>query len=272
MKQKLFIHVGAPKCGSSALQSVLEILQKDDELKVYNIIYPLEKSIGLGRGNAEFLFDDIMENKNFNATLEYLRNFKSEKIFLSFEKLYGVIAPALNELIDMLNKQYDITILVAVREASSWLLSDFSQYIKQGISNHDFIDHVIKRENVIEWHKYIKVLRQQNKNFNIVVADYKQLFTCVEEILGLPKNLLWNTNDKNKNSMNANLSLKADQLEVHRIANHLDLTKEEIKSLQMILSYDIKVLHHSLLEYIKRKYEDEYQKIRKINNVYFYKN
>jgi len=68
------------------------------------------------------------------------------------------------------------------------------------------------------------------------------------------------------------MKMNIKKLEVHRIANHLDLTKEEIKSLQMILSYDIKVLHHSLLEYIKRKYEDEYQKIRKINNVYFYKN
>jgi len=270
MKQKLIIHIGAPKCGSSALQSVLEILEKDGTLKNYKVSYPLEYSIGLGRGNAKFLFDDIMIRKNFDFSINFLSNIKEQKIILSLEMLFGIIIPNVNYLIQNLSNQYEVTFLVAIREASSWLFSDFSQHIKQNVSNNDFIDHILKREYVVEWDKFIKKLRSQNKNMNVLVTDYKDLFSCVEDILGLPKNLLWEAKEKNKDKLNLNFSLKSTELEVRRIANILNLSKEEILKLKQFFSYDIKNMHYSLLEYIKRKYSDQYEKVKKIDGVIFY--
>jgi hypothetical protein len=44
--KKLIIHAGAPKCGSTALQSVLEIKERNGDLSKIGFTFPLEYSRG----------------------------------------------------------------------------------------------------------------------------------------------------------------------------------------------------------------------------------
>jgi len=60
-------------------------------------------------------------------------------------------------------------------------------------------------------------------------------------------------------------------MESHRIANLLDLERDDIKKLKKHISYDVKVIYHPLLEYIARKYADQYGKIEEIEGVVFYR-
>jgi hypothetical protein len=271
--KKLILHVGAPKCGTSALQSVLEIKEKNGDLGKVGFTFPLDFSRGLGQGNSGPLFDDLCNPNSPNFDLSCSVSFlieKNEGVIISDEKLFGIISTnKLNKLCSQIKSKFeDIIIVVAIRKPSDWLLSDYSQHIKQNVSNTSFSDHVVRREPSCNWVSYFSKFIGHGDNFRLVACDYKNLFNCIAEVLGVDRNFLSVDNEK----VNLNPSLRPSQLEARRICNILDIKDaEKIKRLELIYQdFNLKEENRSLLKYIDKKNEGYVEKIKALKGVFFY--
>jgi len=268
--KKLILHIGAPKCGSSALQSSLEILENNGFLGSRGISYPLEHSRGLGHGNADLIFKIIQSARDntydFSQAEEYLVSVGNDTVVLSDEKLFGVIAPALSALTKQLSNIFqEIIIYVAIREPSSWLLSDYSQHIKMRVSSRDFIEHTIEREKHCRWLHYLKVLVNQKQNAVIKVTDYKQLIPNMEKNLEFDQGSM----SVDRDSTNANISLRGFEMEAHRLAMKLSLNEpEQMQVLKEEFSdFDIYNKNHSLLKYLELKNKDYISQIKTLKGI-----
>lgn len=269
--KRLIIHIGAPKCGSSALQSSLEILERSGSLLKIGTCYPLEYSRGMGQGNSEFLFNDISsKSEDYSITKQFIQGIEADTVILSDETLFGILFVGINNIYKVLHDLFDeIIVLVAIREPSSWLISDYSQYIKQDKSFDDFIKHVVKREKIIDWEIFLKQLNNQCQDVKIHVTDYKKLFDCVEDLLAVDKGFLSNIDNKN---VNVNFSIPSEQLEFTRLKKMLSLTQEQSDKLQKnIPIHDFRYTYWPLIDFIKLKYSEKYKNIAKLEYIHYYK-
>ncbi|MEG4027115.1 MULTISPECIES: hypothetical protein [unclassified Microcoleus] len=194
--KKLIIHAGAPKCGSTSLQSVLEIKEGNGDLSKIGFTFPLEYSRGLtGEGNANPLFNyfEAETVDNLALAINFGRKQSRRSTIVSQEMLFGLIDKhKLTKLYNEIKSEFeDMVIVTAIREPSSWLLSDYSQKIKSNISNLSFPDHVVKKEADCDWLSYFsRRVVEHGSHFRLVSCDYKNLFNCVSELLGLDKTFL----------------------------------------------------------------------------------
>lgn len=270
--KKLIIHVGAPKCGSTALQSVLEIKERNGDLSKIGFTFPLEYSRGsTGEGNAGPLFDYFEAETVDNRALAVIFLLKqSRSTIVSEEMLFAVIDKhKLTKLYNEIKSEFqDMVIVTAIREPSSWLLSDYSQHIKANVSNLSFPDHVVKREADYNLLSYFSGLVEHGSDFRLVSCDYKNLFNCVSELLGVDKTFL----SANTENINTNPSLTSAQLEATRICNILGVNDmEKIQKLEFIYQeFNLKEENKSLLSYIRKKNEGYVEKIKSLKDVLFY--
>ena len=270
--KKLIIHAGAPKCGSTALQSVLEIRERNGDLSKIGFTFPLEYSRGsTGEGNAGPLFDyfEAETVDNLALAVNFLLK-QNRSTIVSEEMLFAVIDKhKLTKLYNEIKSEFqDMVIVTAIREPSSWLLSDYSQHIKANISNLCFPDHVVKREADYDLLSYFSGLVEHGSNFRLVSCDYKNLFNCVSELLGVDKTFL----SANTENINTNPSLTSAQLEATRICNILGVNDmEKIQKLEFIYQdFNLKEENKSLLSYIRKKNEGYVEKIKSLKDVLFY--
>lgn len=270
--KKLIIHAGAPKCGSTALQSVLEIKEKNGDLSKIGFTFPLEYSRGsTGEGNAGTLFDYFQAETvdNLALAVNFLLKQKRSTI-VSEEMLFSVIDKhKLTKLYNEIQSEFqDMIVVTAIRELSTWLLSDYSQHIKCNVSNLSFPDHVVKREPYGDWLSYFFRLVQHGSNFRLVSCDYKNLFNCVSELLGVDRKFL----SANDEKVNNNFSLTSAQLEAKRICNILGVNDREIiQKIEFIYQdFNLKEENKSLLSYIRKKNEGYVEKIKSLKDVFFY--
>lgn len=269
--KKLIIHVGAPKCGSSALQSILEVNEKNGNLNKVGFTYPLEFSRGLGQGNADPVFQEFLPQTVNDLTLSSNFLLKENKnIIISDEKLFGIVNKhkLIKLSISLKHEFEDMVIITAIREPSNWLLSDYSQHIKQNIHNISFPDHVVCREVHCNWFSYFLKLVENDGYFRLVACDYKNLFGCVSELLGVNKTFLSVTNEE----VNVNFSLTPAQLEARRICSILGINdREKIETLEFVYQdFNLKEDNKSLLSYIRKKNEGYVEKIKSLKDVFFY--
>ncbi|MGC9332431.1 MAG: hypothetical protein ACP5DZ_11250 [Bacteroidales bacterium] len=269
--KKLIIHVGAPKCGTSALQSVLEIKERNGDLSKIGFAFPLEYSRGLGQGNADPLFQELFVQTVNDITLSSNFLLKVNKnIIISEEKLFGIVNKhkLIKLFISLKHEFEEMVIITAIREPSSWLLSDYSQHIKQNKHNISFPEHVVCREVHCNWFSYFLKLVENDGYFRLVACDYKNLFSCVSELLGVDKTFLSVTDEK----VNVNFSLTPAQMEAKRICNILGVNdREKIQKLEFIYQdFNLKEENKSLLSYIRKKNEGYVEKIKSLKDVFFY--
>lgn len=248
--KKLTLHIGAPKCGSSILQSILEHLEHMGELHKAGYHYPLNTSRGNGYGNGTAIFDLIQKNNHigFNKFKGYL-NETDLNIIISDEMLYGIIDQKsfTRHLINLKEIFDTIDIIVFIREPSSWLLSDFSQYNKRNISTDDFVSHVIKREFSCNWTAQLRRFVFNIEGVNTYALDYKCILPFFSNVLGMETTYLdsFTFND----SINNNKS-KPD----HIIENERLNRNGDSDSIRKDEGWSYKDEYFHLLEYIKLKY------------------
>lgn len=278
---KLVLHLGAPKCASSVLQSVLELAGKDGRLDKYSVEYPMECSRGSGYGNATPLLVECQthkkENHNFQETRSFLERRQGEVVILSDEMLYGVFNPSLKEVVPMFWELsfHDVEIVLSIRSPKDWLLSDYNQHIKTGVSDANFIQHVVARERSCRWLEYLTVMCNEvrkikdikgNIRLNVVLSS--ALLECVESLSGIP---LGELNEYIKDS-SLNKSVSVDNLESKHFSSRLGLKEAEDLSFVdgFFKGFDLNKVYWPLLEYIEEKNINYIEKIKSLDGIVFY--
>jgi hypothetical protein len=270
--RKLILHVGAPKCGSTALQSALEIKERNGDLNNIGFTFPLEYARGsTGQGNAGPLFSYLRQRTADN--LELAANFllkQSKSVILSEEMLYWVTHKnILSQFFNQIKSEFqDIVVVTAIREPSEWLLSDYSEHIKKNILNLNFPYHVVEKERNCDWLSHFSKFTGHDNYLKVVACEHKNLFKCITEMLGANNEFL----SVNKENLNLNLSLTPAQLEARRICNILEIKEPaKIKQLELIYQdFNLQEENKSLLNYIKKKNEGYVEKIKALKDVFFY--
>jgi hypothetical protein len=130
--RKLYLHIGMPKTGSSAIQAFL--LLNANELKKKGYYYPndckFEQPFQTSSGNASVLCEKFKEN-SLNEIITYLDDicYDSDCTVLSSEILYGAFRDQ-QELFFQSLKNFDYRIIFYVRRQDNLYQSLFNQSVK----------------------------------------------------------------------------------------------------------------------------------------------
>jgi hypothetical protein len=267
--KKLIIHAGAPMCAGYLVRAVLAVKEKNGDLKKLGFTFPLDMNMNLNQGNSGPLLEDFsLPNSNWDRSSNFLLEQK-ENIIISDDKLFRKInSNKLNKLFQAINNKFqEIVIVTAIREPSDWLLSDYAQRIKRGVSDIGFPHHVCSREANCDWLSYFAGLVKNEHHFRLVVCDYQNLSSCISELLGVEQKFL----SVNTEILSFNIANYA-RIEAKYIYDLLamnDNTKlEELEKVYQ--EYNLEKKNKALLKYIKTKNEGYVEKIKALKDVLFY--
>jgi len=131
---RLYLHIGMPKTGSSAIQALLTL--NNQILAKNGVAFPnppeFSQPYQTSAGNANFLSTLFLNNEMENIE-EYLDSFDGEDVvILSSESLFHILIPYSQRFFQVL-ENYDYKIICYVRRQDSLLSSSYNQTIK----NHD---------------------------------------------------------------------------------------------------------------------------------------
>ena len=134
MKTNIYLHIGTPKTGTSAIQKFL--LNNDKLLDEHGFVYPshgLDPN-GISSGNGAYLINLMKADRKEEAKKhldKLLENSKGKTLILSSEDFYSY--PELTyELMP------DAKIIVYIREQSDLIRADYNQSIKRHFQVHFF--------------------------------------------------------------------------------------------------------------------------------------
>jgi hypothetical protein len=127
-KQKIMIHVGHSKTGSSAIQSCLAI--NADKLAAAGVTYPTHQSFDLaGRGqissgNIDFRVGWV------NDIREVAKRLDARALLFSSEIIFHGLIRDMNEIVTLAS-EFDVKIILFVREPLAMLFSTYGQAVKR---------------------------------------------------------------------------------------------------------------------------------------------
>ena len=184
-QRSFLFHVGAPKCASSSLQKYL-LNYHSSFVNTSDAYYPSNGwSRGCGRGNGGILYDffaaPASQLYQFTDHLreEFLRMPERHTI-ISDEEIYGLVSPSrlaiLSEVLaDVGYKRF--VIIVSVRSPSSWLLSDLSQHLSEGLMYEVFLeDHFANRAQWTDWQLYYNTrIRSVSHSWETYICEHVNL-------------------------------------------------------------------------------------------------
>jgi len=159
MAKKLYIHIGIPKTGSSALQAFLG-LNQDYIAKNFNYAYPwhagFNQAYQTSAGNAPELAQWITKD-NYNVFKAKIEKIKEDNIILSSEILFHTCRLQPKQFASFFS-EYDFKIICYIRKIDDFIDSVINQLIK----NHDLIDHT-ELTKIMKAHDYADVLLNLEK-------------------------------------------------------------------------------------------------------------
>lgn len=222
MKKTIYIHIGMPKTGSSAIQAFLTL--NYNKLLKKGVFFPnppkFDHAFQTTIGNAAIL-RKLFENNEVDEVRKYIEKFKDkDTIIFSSEYLYDILRESPERFFDVFNK-YDYKIICYVRRQDNLLSSLYNQYIK----NHYGTVRSIGK--VFDFSKTLLGSLEYTEPDKIIVRPYeKQQFyggsifsdflNCIglklEDDFILPEKVV-------------NPSLDRDALEFRRILNILEVDK-----------------------------------------------
>ena len=136
MKLKLFIHIGQPKTGSSAIQAFLNY-NRENLVKKHHLLYPNFSGIDLGKGllhNHEKVFTNAKLNNDYNGCIEtfnkcktYCEHNKITQVVLSNESFGWYWWPELLKQI-IATLDCDFKIILYLRRQDHWIESAWKQW------------------------------------------------------------------------------------------------------------------------------------------------
>jgi hypothetical protein len=188
--RKIFLHIGAGKTGTSALQSFFAINKKN--LEKYNIFYPYSeneekaKQFKITNGNAKELANLLIDkNIDKEKIKKYLNNdikeSKEKHILYSSERLHHFREENMKIFKDIADKnRYEIIIIYYIRSIIDHLVSFYHQLIKQHLYTKSFNEY-IKEFNSPFVKNIDKLLNLFDKE-NIIIKNYKKVTEMVKDI------------------------------------------------------------------------------------------
>jgi len=178
MKKKLVLHIGAGKCGSSAVQAFLSKNHK--ELLKRGILIPDGKCdlTDTVVGNQIWFLQDGVKKPDFDKVIQ--RRMKKLHLHMGENNLDTVVLSAENminsdgfhSLFANLESIFDIRVVAYVRRQDDYHISAWQQwYLKQFESFEEYVD---KRVDLADWHLALDVWATQYGRENIVVRVYEK--------------------------------------------------------------------------------------------------
>jgi hypothetical protein len=239
MSKTLYLHIGASKTGSSALQYFL--LKNRDLLSSKGINYP-EHLVNINQfssGNAKWIYDcrkrgDISKIK---SNIDDLFNSDHASVILSSEYLYELKEEHIAKLKNVLT-HIDVKIIVYLRRQDNWLMSAYQQHIKMW-GQKSTIDIWSKKHHDSDryWYKPIHVWAHHFGKENVIVRPYEarqfsggNIFSDFLNILCLDLDDGFEIPQKKVNT-----SYRADALEAMRLLNSVPLSKSSKLQLRTLL-------------------------------------
>lgn len=176
MKKKLFIHIGAGKCGSSAIQTFLG--ENAKSLKMQGILIPGVKLDleSLVNGNQIWFFENGTKNIDFISAVK--RRFTRLHRYMIDEDLSTLIVSAENlsnpgifpDLFTDLNHLFEIKVICYVRRQDEYLISAWQQwYLKVFSSFEEYINELGHR---VDWFTVLEPWRKEFGKENLSVRIY----------------------------------------------------------------------------------------------------
>lgn len=254
-KIRLFLHVGEPKTGSSALQSFFDY-NRIYLAKKHNILYPNLNNDDYTKGqmtNHLNIFevarnkDDYSEiTESLNKIIQYCYKNEIKSILISSEAifLWNKWPEKINEIISGLN--IDITIIVYLRRQDNWIESAWKQWGHKDPKMNSIQDYV-KRHNfnwfvvLSQWLNFFKtdqiVVRPYEKSQigNDIILDFLKILN-IESKLGFK--------EPPSKPENSNLGFNRDVIEI------LSLCKNTLTNIH----------DNSLLDFMSKMVPSEYLK------------
>lgn len=235
MKKEIFIHVGAGKTGTSAIQEFLFI--NEEKLNKQGIHIPF---IGRDESN-KFIFHHRLaggkeNNLDFDKTILLWKQLALEnkkKILITSEIFHSRIVDKKNlnffKTIKKIFDSYNLYIIFYIRREDQWLESAYKEWIKNGlIRDGTSLDEFILKQRVTlaeQVFLFADIFGQEN----IIVRPYEKkqfvggnIFTDFFDILNIKLD-----EEYFYPKSNSNPRLSNDALEFKRIFNSVCSSKEE---------------------------------------------
>lgn len=214
---KLFLHIGHGKTGSSFIQSMLAL---NVDLLKEEFHYPYSKSFEdairghISSGNGSFLYSDLMDN-SYKTTL------------LSSEHFFRELLGKYNSRFKLVCNEYDVTVILYSRNVLEHLYSLWGQLVKRKgltLNFESYLDSVAKGKLgpyslIIKW-----LDAAESLGFNLIFRNYsihrKNIFKIfLEDACG---NSSVSLNLKSPTSLIVNRSLSNIEYEFQRVFNAYD--------------------------------------------------
>ncbi len=184
MKTVLYLHIGASKTGSSAIQALLH--KNSKKLLEMGILYPNSRIVNEYDQvanhyyffNSFFKLSEYEKRKLGEETIDYLCSYASKKqiksIILSQEGLTSE-----NYFVKLLKEKnvFIIKIIIYVRRQDEWIESGWKQWgSKTSTCNtiEDWIRIMQKPECCSNWYNYIRSWENITERKNIIVRVYEK--------------------------------------------------------------------------------------------------
>lgn len=193
-RKKVIFHIGAPKTGTTYLQSFLS--QNVSFLNSQGIDYPCAETqatiqAGACVGNLvrlmflselfdnrgelskPFGFKRFWESKCIDKLSEVIEGSEYGTVLFSAEGMSNLDIGDINEIKTRLAIKYDIEIILFLRDSFDYFLSAWKQQFKVGGCQFDFIESLNRRINVdTPHHMYASFSNYKNSGMQLKVLNY----------------------------------------------------------------------------------------------------
>jgi hypothetical protein len=178
----LYLHVGLPKTGTSAIQTFCSLNR--EALKKYNLYYPVSGILEYGQYElfTPWHNPNALNKKKWQDLLAELEQYRTDNLLISSEALGAVVRLTLHErnlFFDGIARQlpaYKIKIIIYLRKSDDFLKSLYKQQLKEKSLDIPF-DSIEKNFNYSE---YVS----QDRNFGMTQSLFIDLPQCLIEKLG----------------------------------------------------------------------------------------
>lgn len=191
MAQKIILHIGSPKCGSTYLQRVM--VQNSETLLRQGIHYPAPE--GSHPGNAAHLAEISQ------AEIDAMFAEGAHTVVLSHEDLYSLSkrGTALAEI----TKKAGIVVqlLVFLRPFSDFVFGDYSQFMKQFFDTflaerkpyggRDFETFAKRRIDTMKPAAYLTNWSKLFPELPIILDSHRNIKSVLDTVLGQPQDMVW---------------------------------------------------------------------------------
>lgn len=215
MTQKVLLHVGHGKTGSSFIQSSLAISKF--HLLEHGICYPIEEATRLRAAMGHVTSGNLEPKKgSFLKATEALDIDTCGSFLFSSEALFRILfSITLDEIRAVLPKA-EIHALLFVRNPLSNAASSYQEFVKQGKTRLSFADFLAAFDKPVKVMEFIENCHAENINLTIHnFSDCRnELLGKVEEWLNLPTDAL-----EKPESTSVNRSLTSSELFLQKELN-----------------------------------------------------